>query len=76
MFIVLRIYNFGHNTCHTPVVVIMGSGVGNGRYPEVEGGCFEDAYAVKTAAYEAHHLEISYYVNFLGHLGSNGFQLK
>ena len=30
----------------------MGSGVGNGRYPEVEGGCFEEADAVKTAAYE------------------------
>ena len=25
---------------------------------------------------ESHHLEISYYVNFLGRLGSNGFQLK
>ena len=24
----------------------------------------------------SHHLEISYYVNFLGHLSSNGFQLK
>ena len=24
----------------------------------------------------AHHLGISYYVNFLGRLGSNGFQLK
>ena len=25
---------------------------------------------------KAHHLEINYYVNFLGRLGSNGFQLK
>ena len=25
---------------------------------------------------ETHHLEISYYFNFLGHLDSNGFQLK
>ena len=24
----------------------------------------------------SHHLGISFYVNFLGHLGSNGFQLK
>ena len=24
----------------------------------------------------SHHLDISYYVNFLGHLGSNGFQIK
>ena len=24
----------------------------------------------------AYHLEISYYANFLGRLGSNGFQLK
>ena len=28
------------------------------------------------SASESHHLEISYYVNFLGRLGSNGFQLK
>ena len=26
--------------------------------------------------YNPHHLEISYYVNFLGHLDSNVFQLK
>ena len=25
---------------------------------------------------QAHHLEMSYYVNFLGRLGSNEFQLK
>ena len=24
----------------------------------------------------SHHLGINYYVNFLGHLGCNGFQLK
>ena len=27
-------------------------------------------------AAHSHHLGINYYVNFLGHLGSNGFQLK
>jgi hypothetical protein len=26
--------------------------------------------------YLPHHLGMNYYVNFLGHLGSNGFQLK
>ena len=25
--------------------------------------------------HRTHHLEMNYYVNFLGHLGSNGFQL-
>ena len=37
--------------------------------------CRRGARTVQLASLP-HHLEISYYVNFLGHLGSNGFQLK
>ena len=36
----------------------------------------EQPKSVEAARRAAHHLEISYYVNFLGRLGSNGFQLK
>ena len=31
---------------------------------------------IKNPLNATHHLGICYYVNFLGHLGSNGFQLK
>ena len=36
-----------------------------------EGGFFQ-----KLIPFITYHLGISYYVNFLGRLGSNGFQLK
>ena len=35
-----------------------------------------DTYVIKAPSKLTHHLEISYYVNFLGCLGSSGFQLK
>ena len=39
-------------------------------------GDYESSNAADPYMVRTHHLEITYYVNFLGSLGSNGFQLK
>ena len=33
-------------------------------------------FPAQTELFYSHHLEIDYYVNFLGHLAANGFQIK